>query len=958
MQSFLSKFTFPVLFKVRCSDPLVYLVEIRPDSLGNEKLPLIVFLRGMHGFNSGSTLIVNAEVDSMGGIVDGGVDIDTNPSPRQAAIEKAQAELRVEYDVREERRRELEFLEKGGDPLDFKFGRVASVSVQSTSNTDRHQDINLTSEAKGSFALAASPHEDSVESNGRLGVTTACEQNSADNFDGEDEILQNDRKLMHSGRSTITPLEHSQRDGCRDVKDSEDSPIFHPKKGQAYRRRNRLRTNRDGPRSSSADMTSCGGQASSMPARHVALSKSVASENQFEMESDGTHAIHSSLSRDADVAQGKLNLLKSEEKLDEVNHLSLKADEVPVALKIVEADTAVGRNSVDTIDAGCPPLGAGKTENNASSPELHETSVINGDKCTPTDALVKNAPVMVKGLDSESSCTQTNVSLDGNENIDSDLCTNLNHVDSNGAPRGATLSVGDDSGSKDYKLPNEELITGAMKASCNEDKTSVSLLGNCFNEDSAEVVRGNSSLQEEVNGISNVEAQEEHNATILKSKSELERLDSCISKKERSCPMSSLMDPASSEVNKSCFSGSSPVLDSQPLTENQPKIMDKAQEDRILEEARMIEAKRKRIAELSVSVLAKERRHRCHWDLVLEEMAWLSNDFAQERVWKMTAAAQICRRVALASRKRLEVQSKFLKQKGVAHTLAKAVMEFWHSASLFVENSDSPLVEKCGHEVSSGLHEMNKVSQDVLQSTRRKQDHAVYGYAVRFLQFNRSSKPVLDSEVHGFANVLFDVVVPDVSWEDQFTEENLFYAVPPGAMEMYRTSIVSHLADCERINKNNHEEADISGHNAADCGYEDNGYEEDEGENLYYLPGAIDTGKPSKKKRKNRKSYEAKSYEYGGDVGYGHCAETRNGTPELNVTLKRPTNSLHVDPIPTKRMRTAARQRVVGPFGAGPAGFAPVLSRADASSGDTNSFQDDLSTLHGVSVFPRGSEVD
>ncbi|XP_074282925.1 chromatin modification-related protein EAF1 B-like isoform X2 [Silene latifolia] len=938
--------------------PNSQMAEISPDSLGNEKLPLIVFLRGMHGFNSGSTLIVNAEVDSMGGIVDGGVDIDTNPSPRQAAIEKAQAELRVEYDVREERRRELEFLEKGGDPLDFKFGRAASVSVQSTSNTDQHQDINLTSEAKGSFALTASPHGDSVESNGRLGVTTACEQNSADNFDGENEILQNDRKLMHSGRSSITPLEHSQRDGCRDVKDSEDSPIFHPKKGQAYRRRNRFRTNRDGPRSSSADMTSCGGHASSTPARHVALSKSVASENPFEIESDGTHAIHSSLSRVADVAQGKLSLSKSEEKLDEVHHLSLKVDEVPVALKIVEADTAVGRNSVDTVDAGCPPSGAGTTENNASSPELHETGVINGDKCTPTDALVKNAPVMMKGLDSESSCTQTNVRVDGNENIDSDLCTNLKNVDSNGAPKGSTLSVGENSVSKDDKLPSEELVTSAMKAFCNEDKTSVSLQGNGFNEDCAEVVRDKSSLQDEVNGISKVEAQEEHNATMLKSESEREQRDSCISKMERSFPMTSLMDPASNEVNKGCVSGSSPVLDSQPSTENQPKTLDKAQEDRILEEARMIEAKHKRIAELSVSVLAREHRHRCHWDLVLEEMAWLSNDFAQERVWKMTAAAQICRRVALASRKRWEEQSKFSKQKGVAHTLAKAVMEFWHSASLFVENVDSPLTEKCKHEVSSGAHEMNKASQDVLQSTRRKQDHAVYGYAVRFLQCNRSPKPVLDGEVPGFANVPFDIDLPDVSWEDQFTEENLFYAVPPGAMEMYRTSIMSHLAGCERIGKNNHEEGDISGHDAAECGYEDNGYEEDEGENLYYLPGAIDTGKPSKKKRKNRKSYEARSYEYGGDVGYGHCSETRNGTPQLNVTLKRPTSSLHVDPIPTKRIRTASRQRVVGPFGAASAGFAPVLSRADASSGDTNSFQDDLSTLHGVSVVPRGSEVD
>lgn len=48
----------------------------------------------MHGCSSGSALLVNAEVDSMGGVVDGGVGIGLKTSPRRAAIEKAQAELR------------------------------------------------------------------------------------------------------------------------------------------------------------------------------------------------------------------------------------------------------------------------------------------------------------------------------------------------------------------------------------------------------------------------------------------------------------------------------------------------------------------------------------------------------------------------------------------------------------------------------------------------------------------------------------------------------------------------------------------------------------------------------------------------------------------------------------------------------------------------------------------------
>ena len=144
----------------------------------------------------------------------------------------------------------------------------------------------------------------------------------------------------------------------------------------------------------------------------------------------------------------------------------------------------------------------------------------------------------------------------------------------------------------------------------------------------------------------------------------------------------------------------------------------------------------------------------------------------------------------------------------------------------------------------------------------------------------------------------------------------------------------------------------------SEIGYQDNDYEEDEGENMYYLPGAFDTGWPSKKKRKIMKSYAARAYELGGDFGYGRCLDSRNGTPQSALMGKRTANNLHAGSIPTKRVRTASRQRVVGPFGAGSTGVAPAPSRADASSGDTNSFQDDQSTLHGGSIVPRCSEVD
>ncbi|KAJ1396241.1 putative helicase/SANT-associated, DNA-binding protein [Sesbania bispinosa] len=115
-----------------------------------EDAPVCVTATIVARLEQGSALVVNAEVDSMGGVRDGGVGIGLKTSPRRAAIEKAQAELRQEYDVREERRRELEFIEKGGNPLDFKSGNAASVSVQSTSLTDQHQEQFVTSHYCGS----------------------------------------------------------------------------------------------------------------------------------------------------------------------------------------------------------------------------------------------------------------------------------------------------------------------------------------------------------------------------------------------------------------------------------------------------------------------------------------------------------------------------------------------------------------------------------------------------------------------------------------------------------------------------------------------------------------------------------------------------------------------------------------------------------------------------------------
>ncbi|KAJ0911029.1 hypothetical protein HanRHA438_Chr06g0258731 [Helianthus annuus] len=177
-------------------------------------------------------LVVNAERNSMGG-----VGISSTPSLQQSSdLEKTQAELRQTFTTAEKFRRELEFLQKGGDPLDLKPVNATSVSFQSTSLRG-HPEQFVTSEAKGSFAITASPHGDSVESSGRLG---APEPNSADNLmllkeSGDTAVLElpksriNDYKgLTHDAnvalKNSISHLEN-ELDGLPIKSDGAEAPL-------------------------------------------------------------------------------------------------------------------------------------------------------------------------------------------------------------------------------------------------------------------------------------------------------------------------------------------------------------------------------------------------------------------------------------------------------------------------------------------------------------------------------------------------------------------------------------------------------------------------------------------------------------------------------------------------------------------------------------------------------------
>ncbi|XP_057480432.1 chromatin modification-related protein EAF1 B-like isoform X1 [Actinidia eriantha] len=945
----------------------------------------------MHGCSLGSPLLVNAEVDSMGGVIDGGVEIGTKTSPRRAAIEKTQVNLRQEYDVREERRRELEFLERGGNPLDFKFGNATSVSVQSTSLIDQP----LEHEAKGSFALATSPHGDSVESSGRPGDPTICEPNCADNLlllDGESEHFEGERNSLHPTRSNIAPSEQSSRlDESQHAKESGDSASFGLLKNRAYKRRNRSRPNRDGARSSSTDMISSqAGHVSSLPSRHGPKDvkgsvldtnnqkdQTVAS-NSRPTNPNGSVALRALLSDGrADRVMDNVQAIDPTDGLNKVGLPERQCDfnaskrlqdnqHTKVGTREISAfatggPESVRREQVVPTDLDCLPCVAttiAENQNSSGQPNgLKDAKAVR--KRILNEGQNSSAAFSMKGLDSESSCTQTSHSLDGNN--DSDPCNNLKNVDFNGNTKEKTLvfagtphmeadeMLKENNGKNADDIDSYAVIKDEHTSVYQSNQSNGSILRaeenlhgsgsgsqndvTCRNRIEGVEVDGNTvsetQRKSENTLVDNLNPQEENDCSgRLRSSMDSSARDISNPQKENTCGrVQGSMGPSIPGLSETTLSvkGSADAPKQQACAETHLKLANKAHEDSVLEEARIIEAKRKRIAELSVGTLVSENYRKSHWDFVLEEIAWLANDFAQERLWKITAAARVCHQIASTSRLRFEEQNLECKQKKVAHTLAKAITDFWHSAQ--------------------------ETSKEVeLQCPRKDFSRAVQEYAVRFLKYNNSHVPLRLAEVPATPDRVSDLGIQEMCWENNFIEENLIYMVPPGAMETYRKSIESHLAQVEKTGVSIQEDVETSIYDDA----ADNAYEEDEGEtSVYYLPRGFEGSNPlkfSQKKRKNlKKSYAAKSYDVGTDSSYMPCMENKVGTQPSLLLGKQLANSLNVGPIPTKRMRTASRQRILGP-GAGTSGGVQGPIKTDASSGDTNSFQDDHGILHGSQI--------
>ncbi|EEC82989.1 hypothetical protein OsI_28025 [Oryza sativa Indica Group] len=937
----------------------------------------------------------------MGGIAECGVNIDQKASPRRAAIEKAQEELRQEYDVREERRRELEFLEKGGNPLDFKLGHVASLSVQSTSVADHITEQNVISEAKGSFAFAASPHGDSVESSGKPGSSSCRDANTADNLmllDG-DTSNTGGEKLVKCGtkRTNVSQPDVSLRcDGQNNVKEAEDSSLFRPgAKNQAYARR-RSKSSRENATAS----------VGSLPVSPLYSQGKDAKGIIQETKSEDHGA--SSIGNSKPASPDRNNTSKVASLGD---HDAMEMDNTNEGNQAATHETTNIKDGVET-------------------PEISPNSV-NGNSQLIGDGLVVTATTSAESPDTspkEAALMATSSFPSSCNEVLEEACAA--EEAGNGCSDKNLVVPADDMVSKSSVPPSEVEI-----ASLNENEADIpcadvsktvderpgkseNLSGKVSDEDLGDAIPsdkdGNKDGQPEggdmptvVDGVSNSVQPEVSNTIYAKddvdvhnkmvdaqkdtgnlATSGLDKVDkeacSNLKKNNKCSPDSNIADKldsvtvASGLLMKdvpSSVSLMNPDNDVNKTGENIPMmekkecedstVANKEHEDTILRRARLIEVNIKKAGERSLCNISLEKKPKSHWEFVLEEMAWMANEFMQQLPRCATGCLKWSSNIEEANIQR--------KQKSIARILAKSIMKFWCSAETLRATSGEMRKEKqaeesigIGETKLAGINAEKEQCNEPLE--QEKLQSPIQSYALKFLKDNCNISECLSlAEAPATPDRLNDFGILKVP--DQLSEANLFYGVAPGAMQAYREFVegpfvankartCSLYSDGFIIKTNNSRqkndyEPSTTG-SVADA-HRGHAYEDDDVEaSTYVLHGTYDDGLPSKSSHKKKHLMQqrmngTRHYSTGVDMPYDPYVESKPGNQPFLSNGKRPSDFFN---IPTKRIRTAARQRVVSPYPANASGATAFTSKTDASSGDTNSCQDDQSSLHGGS-FPR-----
>lgn len=498
----------------------------------------------------------------------------------------------------------------------------------------------LYSEAKGSFAITASPHGDSVESSGRPGAHSACEPNSADNlmlFDGENDSVEVGRNSRQPSKKNGTLAEHSfPVDGNQNAKEIGNSAGFGRSK-KAYIRRNRSRTNRDGGRSSSTDvLLARGGHGSSLSVRHglkdsvglvseendqkiqkfssngysptnsdvVTVSKTLPLHGQLDTVLDGVKTVESSNNQVKDIQPNVGSDVSALKNMHDGKHNSEIVSDTQKATKdkdFAVAEPVKGPEEVSVSERVEiePRLHVSQAENPAGSGQDNGFGTQKGDdKSVMNEGRDSTAELGIKVLDSESSCTQTNLNLDGNNG--SVLYSNQRNNDSNGIVKEHIPVL-------DAKQPIEGGHTIKEAKEVKLDESSTSINEECNSGQGSHKVNGFMlKSEEEINGNASglLDKVKNQNQTEVDDKTTDERMEAkgiAASEKEGKKGILLSEDLNAKDRNLSADSsiiklpdtstsaaGVSLPPEGQPLSDINVKAS-KADEDSILKEAQIIE---------------------------------------------------------------------------------------------------------------------------------------------------------------------------------------------------------------------------------------------------------------------------------------------------------------------------------------------------------------------------------
>lgn len=111
--------------------------------------------------------------------------------------------------------------------------------------------------------------------------------------------------------------------------------------------------------------------------------------------------------------------------------------------------------------------------------------------------------------------------------------------------------------------------------------------------------------------------------------------------------------------------------------------------ERVLERAKVLASRKMWLPSIEARQ-AEPVRRKAHWDMLLDEMAWLSEDYVYERKWKKALAAQVACQCAIAVKlRKAHAKREYVKKRKIASLMSSAVMAFWEEAGSIAATLES-----------------------------------------------------------------------------------------------------------------------------------------------------------------------------------------------------------------------------------------------------------------------------